>query len=84
MAMLLKYSGDDISILPKNGSDFTLEELQEFVGGYIEVINIDKDTIMVLNEEGMMLGLPYNRNASEMRGGPVVGNVVVCDKNMLK
>lgn len=38
--------------------DNTLEAMQEFVGGYIEVINITDKILLVCNEEGKMRGLP--------------------------
>ena len=37
-----------------------LKELQEIVGGYIETVRIDPDTVMIVNEEGKLLGLPFN------------------------
>lgn len=36
---------------PANGSDFTLEEMQAIVGGYIELVELDGSTTMVVNEE---------------------------------
>ena len=35
----------------------TLEAMQEFVGGYIEVINITDKILLVCNEEGKLRGL---------------------------
>lgn len=37
--------------------DNTLEAMQEFVGGYIETINITDEILLVCNEEGKMHGL---------------------------
>ena len=34
---------------PANGSDFTLEEMQAIVGGYIELVELDGNTTMVVN-----------------------------------
>lgn len=45
----------------------TLEELQGFVGGYIEVIYLShpsKPCMMVLNEEGKLKGLKVNNDAT--------------------
>ena len=39
----------------------TLKAKQEIVGGYIECIYLNDDVIMVCNEEGKLIGLPYNR-----------------------
>lgn len=40
----------------------TLEALQHEVGGYIETVTIAADLTIVVNEEGMLRGLPYNAN----------------------
>ena len=42
----------------------TLKETQEFVKGYIEVITLPNDDILVINEEGKLKDLPYNSKAS--------------------
>ena len=38
----------------------TLEELQSSVGGYIETVTFASDAAVICNEEGRLLGLPYN------------------------
>jgi len=39
-----------------------LEEMQQLVGGYIQAVYPFDDPIaLVMNEEGKLLGLPYNR-----------------------
>lgn len=38
----------------------TLEELQASVGGYIETITIASDCVIICNEEGRLLDLPFN------------------------
>ena len=37
----------------------TLEALQEFVGGYIETVTLTSDVVLICNEEGRLLDLPY-------------------------
>jgi len=86
---IIKTDGTSIDYAPQNGTDFTLEELQKAVGGYIEIIQISSTQIMVLNEEGKLKGLPFNRNASlifAMAGirQVAVGDVVVCGTEMVK
>ena len=40
----------------------TLEEMHEIVGGYIQAVYPFEDPVaLVCNEEGKLLGLPYNR-----------------------
>jgi len=41
----------------------TLEEMQEFVGGRIELVYVDNGHFVV-NEEGLLDGLPINLEAS--------------------
>ena len=55
----------------------TLENLQKSVGGIIELIFIDSTTLMIINQEGLILGLPRNRIASRMANRTIVGDVVV-------
>ncbi len=38
-----------------------LSELQNAVGGLIEIINLDSSTCMICNEEGKLINLPGNR-----------------------
>lgn len=85
MARLLKPDGSDSFVKPKQGKTFKLDELQKYVGGYIQVITIG-DKMIVMNEEGKMKGLPPNEAATSilyLAGGMlddfVVGDVVVCD-----
>lgn len=37
-----------------------LEASQKIVGGYIEVVQVDADVLMVCDEEGKLKGKPYN------------------------
>ena len=40
----------------------TLEALQKIVGGYIETVTLFSDLVIICNEEGRILDLPYNCN----------------------
>lgn len=54
MATLIKADGTKETIQPQNGTDFSLEELQKYVDGYIQKVclNNQEDEILVLNEDG--------------------------------
>ena len=52
----------------------TLEALQAEVGGLIETLTFATDACIVLNEEGKLLGLPYN---CDFCGQPLVGPVLI-------
>ena len=38
----------------------TLEAMQKVVGGYIESVHVRTDCVMICNEEGRLMGLPFN------------------------
>lgn len=90
MATIYKTSGECIEIAPKNGSDFSLSELQSIVSGYIEIINLFDGRIMVVNEEGKLKGLAINHVATRIFNEAfpttldVVGDVLVCANDEVK
>ena len=80
---LLKPDGTFTPYPPK-GAHYTLEEMQEAVGGYIELVHLKGGKtphIMVINEEGKNHGLPLNERATSLYDGfpdCIVGNALVC------
>lgn len=55
-----------------------LEALQEAVRGYIETITLIPDkAVMIVNEEGRILGMAANHAASTIAGGLIVGPAIV-------
>lgn len=71
------------------GRSLELRDLQEIVGGYIETAGtifgsgtlVGDDTVMVVNEEGKILGLPENEMATGLHDvpwDPIVGTAVIC------
>lgn len=89
IAFILGSDGKITATKPKNGTDFSLEELQAIVGGYIEIVTLDEEHLMVVNEEGKLQGLPLNINASAIYlakthiKDSIVGDVLVCNSNMI-
>lgn len=92
-AKLYCHSGEVREISPLNGSEFTLEELQGFVGGYIEIVSLDDDTIMCVNEDGKFLSsCQPNRLATEiahshnaiMEEDYICGCALVCPARMIR
>lgn len=83
MAYILKTDG---SIINNCGTE--LEDLQSAVGGHIEIVPTKNGKYMVVNEEGKLMGLEVNVDATKMyeSGGAdfIVGNVVICEKNEIK
>ena len=85
MATLIKANGEETNVLPKNKTDFKLDELQTFVGGIIEIVKTKDGRTMVINEEGKINELPINQKATDiyLHGNFdfIVGDVVVCNSN---
>ncbi|MBW8016573.1 MAG: DUF3846 domain-containing protein, partial [Planctomycetes bacterium] len=80
MAIIIKVSGTNENINPSNGKVFTLEELQQAVGGYIELVPINqgehKNKLMIVDEEGKLKAdAQVNREASEIAGQQIVGQI---------
>ena len=87
MAELIKTNGRKRNVTPKNDTDFTLEELQKYVGGNIQIVKTNDDRLMVINEEGKIFNLDQNRRATKLYeyGGYdiIMGDVLVIDKNQI-
>lgn len=54
----------------------SLEEAQEAVGGFVEMIPVQHGQLLV-NEEGLIMSLPPNPTASQIAGRPIVGNAML-------
>lgn len=63
MATLIKTDGSKLEIQPQNGLDFQLDELQKFVDGYIDIINLHNGDILVINDNGKDF-YPVNHRAT--------------------
>ena len=91
MAKLYKTNGEIVEVEPENDSDFSLEELQSFVDGYIEIAYLDNERVIVINEEGKIKNLPYNENATaeynkamKCRADYIAGDALICKHNQIK
>ena len=71
-------------VQPKNGCSYSLEELQSFVGGYIEIVNYTDNMIIVVNDEGAINDMPLNVNASKLSQMLLFGNVLVTDTDKVQ
>ena len=91
MAILIEPNGRRTELKPANPKKgFSLEELQKLVGGYIECAHFGNDgKFFVVNEEGKLMGLPYNAGATaiyaeHVPGDYIVGNALLCDRGEVK
>ncbi len=75
MAKLIPADNDlEISEITIN----SLEDMQKAVGGYIEAVYHDttRQKCLLVNEEGLILGLHVNTRASLLYGYPLAGDVL--------
>ena len=81
----LKANNEAPAIEPE-GKTWTLKELQEYVGGYIELLSLPiKGRVLVTNEEGKLKGLPFNKNATDLyQLDIIVGDVVLTDNELIE
>lgn len=87
-SVIIKTDGLQKKVDPANGTDFSIDELNEFVDGYIEILHIG-DKLLVCNEEGKLQNLQYNATATCIINAAgikdyIVGNALFCDKDKIK
>ena len=62
--VLAKCTGTMQPIRPMNGETFSLEEMQHYVGGHIETVNLGCGKVLIVDEEGKVKGKLPNRIAT--------------------
>jgi len=57
----------------------TLQEAQKIVGGLVEMVHSpsEPDWQILVNEEGLLRDLPFNKEATELCGTGIVGPAIV-------
>ena len=80
-------------VTPSNGTNYDLKELQKIVEGNIEIVRLDKDTVMVVNEEGKFASEPQVNSVATMIARAhiaiypndcIVGRVLICKSEEVK
>jgi len=72
-----------------NSDKPTLKEMQNIVGGNIELVHLDVSEVMVVNEDGLCKDLPLNQPAINylceygLTEIPIVGDVFVININLI-
>ena len=75
MRVIIKEPNEDARV---EYIDNTLDELQSIVGGYIEVVPLTFDSVIICNEEGKLRDLPFNFHIPV---DYIVGTAIICDDN---
>lgn len=90
-AVLIKADGTETIVIPKNNTDFTLEECYSLIGcEYVELVPLGSKKIMIVDEDGIAAKKTVNQKATEMAAGKVFmnggirGDVIVCHQAMFR
>jgi|TARA_R110001583_G_scaffold16234_5_gene66150 hypothetical protein len=83
MAMVIRANGEEESVNPDEGGEFSLKELQGYVSGYIELVHLISGKILVVDEDGLSKGLKPNMRASVLARQPIVGDCILINGNQI-
>lgn len=89
-AELLRPDGSREPLVPRSGRHFDLREMQEAVGGFVEVLYLPDGRAMVMDEEAKSKGSAVNPMATLLASellapsDAIKGTVVLCSQEMLK
>ena len=97
MEITYKDITPELKIIEDANQEPDLKAAQEFVGGYVEGIAMPNGDYLIINEEGKLIGLPINEQATKLwketfdndnyitgRDDFVVGNAILIKKAALK
>lgn len=62
----------------------TLLEAQQIVGGYIELVKVEKGRTLVVDEEGKLKNKPTNKTVTSRYGSSIYGDYIVGDVIVLE
>ena len=86
--VLVTSTGGMKAIMPMNGRHYSLQEMQSYVGGYIETLKVGQK-ILVMDEEGKLKGKLPNRIATgwvlqEGINDYICGDVMLIERSHIK
>lgn len=93
MSTWIQANGTVTVVEPENGSTYNLKELNDFVGGFIEIVYLSDEQLVVLNEQDKLNDLPFNALATKLFhatfrdysvGDYIVGDVLVCQADEIE
>lgn len=88
MAKIIKTDGAEREVHPASRRGFSVEELQEFCGGYVKPITLHDGRVMYVNDLGTVYRMDVNAQATEIadeagaleQGDIIVGDVLICSE----
>ena len=93
----INTKASEFKIIEDSKDEPSLKEAQEFVGGYVEGITFPNGDYLIINEEGKLMNLPLNPEATTLwkatfdndnyitgRNDFVVGPAILIKKDALK
>ena len=85
MATLIRATGEQMTVKPASGGKFTLEELQGFVSGFIERIDLQNGKAMYINEDGKAMQMKRNISSTVclQQRWCLQGDYIACDEVIL-
>lgn len=81
--LIIKANGEQSTVDLVHGKK-QLKQLQDIVGGYIELVRLPGGDEMYVNEDGRSQKLPPNHAASLLAMRIIVGDVAVCKRGEVK
>lgn len=95
LGIVIQVNGEIRVANPDRGKkkDYTFGQIREIINGYFQIIDVShlkiegmkSPLIMLVNEEARMLpGFEINPTASLIVGYPILGDVLITNKKMVK
>ncbi len=66
MELKANTTPDQFKVIEDQKDEPNLKSAQDFVGGMVECVQFPNGDLLLLNEEGKLMGLPVNEQASEL------------------
>ena len=94
-AYIVKTTGEIVPVVPKNGTDFKLEEVQDIILDTVEVVYDNDEYCMIASENAFARNLWVNPLASDIAEEDtknmgldypylILGDVLVCKSSMFR
>jgi uncharacterized protein DUF3846 len=90
-AKIYHEDGTVTEVVPENGTDFKLDELQKIVGGIVQLVPLG-ERVLACNEEGKINNICKPNHKATLEWDRVYGkgtdymfgNILICDDEMIK